>query len=120
MSDFFRNYSVRNSDFSGFCYVQGYCSVTLIRVNKPIQRLVGIIISHLESTSRGSGRFSGGSRCELSHDFKRNPICTISVNKGRFAVLWKKQLLTEINSLAQTTLETKYNRSLALPTPNFY
>ncbi len=79
---------------------------------------VGIIISHLELISRGSGRFSGGSRCELSHDFKRNPICTfIIANKGHFAVVWKKQILTEISSLAQTTLETKYNRPL--PTPQF-
>ncbi len=54
---------------------------------------VRIIISHLESISRGNGRFSGGSRCELSHDLKRNPICTfISANKGHFAVLWKKQI----------------------------
>ncbi len=79
---------------------------------------LGIMISHLESISRGSGRFSGGSRCDLSHDFKGNPICTfISANKGNFSVLWKKQILTEISSLAQTTLETKYNRPL--PTPQF-
>ncbi len=79
---------------------------------------VGIIISHLELISRGSGRFFGGSRCELSHDFKRNPICTfISASKGHFSALWKKQILTEISSVAQTTLETKYNRPL--PTPQF-
>ncbi len=81
VSDFFRNFSVRNNDFSGFCCVQrGTSPTVIIRVNKPI-------ISHPESISRGSGRFSGG-RCELSHDFKRNPICTfISANKGYFAVL---------------------------------
>ncbi len=85
---------------------------------KQAQSPAGIIISHLQSIFRGSGRFSGGSRCELSRDFKRNPICTvISVNKGHFAVLWKKQLLTEISSLAQTTLETKNNRPL--PTSQF-
>ncbi len=109
MSDFFRNFSVKNSDFSGFYYVQEYCSVALIPVDKSMCRL----------TSRGSGRCSGGSRCELSHDLKRNPIFTfISANKGHFAVLWKAQLLTEISSLAQTNLETKYNHPL--PTPQFY
>ncbi len=85
---------------------------------KQAQSPASIIISHLESISRGSGRFSGGGRCELSHDFKRNPICRfISANKGHFAVLWGKQILTGISSLAQTRLETKYNRPL--PTPQF-
>ncbi len=44
VSDFFRNFSVRNSDFSGFCYVQEYCSVTLIRVNKHTHRLVSSLV----------------------------------------------------------------------------
>ncbi len=44
----------------GCCYVQGYCSVTLIRVNKPNHRLASSLVI-LESISRGSGRFSGGS-----------------------------------------------------------
>ncbi len=55
----------------------------------------GIIISHLELIS-GSGRFSGGGSCELSHDFKRNPLCTfISANKGHFAVLWRKKSMSQ-------------------------
>ncbi len=112
----FQKFQREKYGFSGFCYVRVLFCNTYSR-KEPIAP-VGIIISRLESISRGSCRFSGGSRCELSHNFKRNPICTfISPNKGHFAVLWKKQLLTEISSLAQTTLETKYNRSL--PTPQF-
>ncbi len=79
---------------------------------------VGIIISHLESISRTSGRFPGGIRYELSHDFKRNPIFQfMSANKGYFAVLWKKQILTEISYLAETTLESNCKRRL--PTHQF-
>ncbi len=106
---------MRNFDFSGFCYVQGYCSVALIHVNKHIHRLAP---SFLESISRASGRFPGGIRYELSHDLKRNPIFQfISANKGYFAVLWKKEIPTEISYLAQTKLEG--NCSPPLPTHQF-
>ncbi len=79
---------------------------------------VGIIISHLESISRASGRFPGGIRYELSHDFKRNPIFQfMSANKGYFAVLWEKQIPTETSYLDQTTRKSNCNRPL--PTHQF-
>ncbi len=37
----------------------------------------GIIISRLESILHGIGRFCDGSTCELTHDFRRNPIFTL-------------------------------------------
>ncbi len=72
----------------------------------------GIIISRVESISRGSGRFARGRRYELSHDFKRNPIFIFSANKRNFSVLWKKWMPKKIIYLAQTTLESKSHRRL--------